>query len=79
MTPLQTINSAVVLIGIPAIIAGLLSVGRKFEKIDHLEKSLDRVDKNLWSAISKLTDRVDRLYDLQAGGGTNKRYPVNKK
>lgn len=50
MTPLQTVNATVVLIGIPAIVACLLSIGRKFEKIDRLEK-----------AVEQLVEKVGRL------------------
>ena len=64
MTPLQTVNTAVVIIGIPAIVAGLLSIGRKFEKIDRLEKTVEIIKANV-KVISDYLAKKDGRFNHQ--------------
>ena len=47
MTAFEILNAIVVLVGVPASVAGLVYIGRKLQTLDSLEESMSRVKHNL--------------------------------
>src|SRR3989344_4399990 len=55
MTPLQWINTIIVALGVPTIIAGLIYVGKKLHLLESIEQSLERIKHNMKVVSDYLT------------------------